>query len=146
MSSKVFRYANTFKPNTLPLFFSTVYQSHHRGATLILYRLQMVEKVKKKRKMVFLGWHFLSLFITLLNHMKIYKKTSMPTKQTLTLQSYILLPPPDADIIISLSKHQFVSEWVSLCVWMFPNSSETANPSELKFWGMIPLGNGKVLG
>ena len=39
-----------------------------------------------------------------------------------------------------------VSEWVSLSVWMFPNSSETANPSELKFWGMIPLGIGKVLG
>ena len=39
-----------------------------------------------------------------------------------------------------------VSEWVCVCVWMFPNSSETANPSELKFWGMIPLGIGKVLG
>ena len=39
-----------------------------------------------------------------------------------------------------------VCQWVSECVWMFPNSSETANPSELKFWGMIPLGIGKVLG
>ena len=29
---------------------------------------------------------------------------------------------------------------------MFPISSETANPSELKFWGMIPLGMEKVLG
>ena len=34
---------------------------------------------------------------------------------------------------ISLSKRQSVSEFVYLCVWMFPNSSETANPSELKF-------------
>ena len=41
---------------------------------------------------------------------------------------------------------QWVSEWVCVCVWMFPNSYETANPSELKFWGMIPLGIGKVLG
>ena len=45
-------------------------------------------------------------------------------------------------IEISLSKHQSVSEWVCLSVWMFPNSSETANPSELKFLGMIPLGPG----
>ena len=29
-------------------------------------------------------------------------------------------------------------EWVIVC--LFPNSSETANPSDLKFWGMIPLG------
>ena len=35
---------------------------------------------------------------------------------------------------------------VSLFVCWFPNSSETANPSELKFWGMIPLGMEKVLG
>ena len=35
-----------------------------------------------------------------------------------------------------------VCQWVSV----FPNSSETANPSELKFWGMIPLGMEKVLG
>ena len=33
-----------------------------------------------------------------------------------------------------------------VCVCLFPNSSETANPSELKFSGMIPLGNEKVLG
>ena len=41
---------------------------------------------------------------------------------------------------------QWVSEWESLCVWMFPNSSETANPSDMKFWKMIPLGMEKVLG
>ena len=39
-----------------------------------------------------------------------------------------------------------VCQWVSESVWMFPNSYETANPSELKFWGMIPLGMEKVLG
>ena len=39
-----------------------------------------------------------------------------------------------------------VSEWVCLFVCLFPNSSETANPSELKFWGMIPLGMQNVLG
>ena len=39
-----------------------------------------------------------------------------------------------------------VSESVCLFVCLFPNSSETANPSELKFWGMIPLGIRKVLG
>ena len=49
-------------------------------------------------------------------------------------------------LYISLSKHQSVSEWVCVCVWMFPNSSETANPSDLKFWGMIPLGMEKVFG
>ena len=37
-----------------------------------------------------------------------------------------------------------VSEWVCLSVWMFPNSSKTAKPGELKFWGMIPFGIGKV--
>ena len=45
-------------------------------------------------------------------------------------------------ILISLSKHQSVSE--SVC--LFPNSSKTANPSELKFWGMNPLWMSKVLG
>ena len=35
---------------------------------------------------------------------------------------------------------QWVSEWVSLCVCLFPNSSKTTKPDELKFWGMIPLG------
>ena len=39
-----------------------------------------------------------------------------------------------------------VCQWVRLSVWMFPNSSEKPNPSELKFWGMIPLGIRKVLG
>ena len=39
-----------------------------------------------------------------------------------------------------------VSEFVCVFVCLFPNSSETANPSELKFWGMIPLGMRKVLG
>ena len=39
-----------------------------------------------------------------------------------------------------------VCQWLSESVWMFPNSSETANPSDLKFWGMIPLGMEKVLG
>ena len=39
-----------------------------------------------------------------------------------------------------------VCQWVSLFVCLFPNSSETANPSELKFWGMILLGMEKVLG
>ena len=37
-----------------------------------------------------------------------------------------------------------VSEFVFVC--LFPNFSETANPSELKFWGMIPLGMQNVLG
>ena len=45
--------------------------------------------------------------------------------------------------IISLSKHQSVSESVCLFVWLFvclfPNSSETSKPDELKFWGMIFL-------
>ena len=58
----------------------------------------------------------------------------------------ILFHPLISEGLISLSKRQCVSEWVCVCVWMFPNSSETANPSDLKFWGMIPLGIGKVLG
>ena len=33
-----------------------------------------------------------------------------------------------------------VCQWVSLFVCLFPNSSETANPSDLKFGGMMPLG------
>ena len=43
---------------------------------------------------------------------------------------------------------KWVSEFVCVCVsvWMFPNSSEMTNPSNLKFWGMSPLGIGKVLG
>ena len=41
---------------------------------------------------------------------------------------------------------QWVSEWVSECVCLFPNSSETANPSKMKYWVVIPLGIGKVLG
>ena len=45
-----------------------------------------------------------------------------------------------------LSINAPVCQWVSESVWMFPNSYETANPSELKFWGMIPLGMEKVLG
>ena len=39
-----------------------------------------------------------------------------------------------------------VSESVCLFVCLFPNSSETANPSELKFLRIIPLGMRKVLG
>ena len=39
-----------------------------------------------------------------------------------------------------------VSLFDCLFVCLFPNSSETANPSELKFWGMILFGIGKVLG
>ena len=35
---------------------------------------------------------------------------------------------------------------VSLCVCLFPNSSETANPNELKFWVMILLRVQMVLG
>ena len=35
---------------------------------------------------------------------------------------------------------------VSKFVCLFPNSSETANTSDLKFWGMIPFGMEKVLG
>ena len=38
-----------------------------------------------------------------------------------------------------------VIEFVGLFVCLFPNSYETANPSELEFWGMI-LGMEKVLG
>ena len=30
--------------------------------------------------------------------------------------------------------------------YLFPNSSETANPNEQKFWGIIPLGMQMVLG
>ena len=58
----------------------------------------------------------------------------------------ILFHPLISEGLISLSKRQSVSEWVCVCVWMFPNSSETANPSDLKFWGMISLGMEKVLG
>ena len=47
---------------------------------------------------------------------------------------------------ILLLKQQSVSEWVSESVCLFPNSSETANSSELKFWGMIPLGMEEDLG
>ena len=43
-----------------------------------------------------------------------------------------------------------VCQWVCLFVWLFvclfPNSSETANPSKLKYWEMILLGMEKVLG
>ena len=35
---------------------------------------------------------------------------------------------------------------VSLCVCLFPNSSETVNTNEKKFWGMIPLRVQMVLG
>ena len=47
---------------------------------------------------------------------------------------------------ISLSKRLYVSESVSECVCLFPNSYETANPNELKFLGIIPLGMEKGLG
>ena len=53
------------------------------------------------------------------------------------------LPGPNP---ICISLYQSNSLSVSECVWMFPNYSETANPSDLKFWGMIPLGMEKVLG
>ena len=40
-----------------------------------------------------------------------------------------------------------VCQWVSLSVCLFvcfcPNSSETTEPDELKFWGMIPLWDGE---
>ena len=39
-----------------------------------------------------------------------------------------------------------LSEWVCLCVCLFPNFYETANFSKLKFRGMIPVGMEKVLG
>ena len=54
------------------------------------------------------------------------------------------------DLKLNLSLYQSnrmsVSLCVCLCVCLFPNSYETANPNELKFWGMIPLGMEKVLG
>ena len=50
------------------------------------------------------------------------------------------------NLVITLWKRQSVSESVCLFVCLFPNSSETGNPSELKFLGMIPLEIGKVLG
>ena len=43
---------------------------------------------------------------------------------------------------ILLLKQKDVSDFVCL----FPNSSKTTKPDELKFWGMIPLGMQKVLG
>ena len=43
---------------------------------------------------------------------------------------------------ILLLKQKDVSDFVCL----FPNSSKTTQPDELKFWGMIPLGMQKVLG
>ena len=49
-------------------------------------------------------------------------------------------------LLLNLSIKAPVCQWVSESVWMFPDSSETANPSDLKFWGMIPLGMEKVLG
>ena len=58
------------------------------------------------------------------------------------------LPPYKERETISLyqSTSLSVSKWVCVCVCLFPTSSETANPSKLKFWGMIFLGIGKVLG
>ena len=35
---------------------------------------------------------------------------------------------------------------MSVFVCLFPNSSETAHPYELKFWGLIPLKVQMVLG
>ena len=46
-------------------------------------------------------------------------------------------------IILSLYKSVGLSVSESVC--LFPNSSKTANPCELKFCGMIPLGIRKVL-
>ena len=43
---------------------------------------------------------------------------------------------------ILLLKQKDVSDFVCL----FPNSSKTTKPDELKLWGMIPLGMQKVLG
>ena len=48
--------------------------------------------------------------------------------------------------IIEKSLNKSTSLLVSLFVCLLPNSSETANPSNLKFWGMIPLGMQNVLG
>ena len=48
--------------------------------------------------------------------------------------------------MVHASLYKSASVSVSLSVCLFPNSSETANPSELKFWGMILFGIGKVLG
>ena len=46
----------------------------------------------------------------------------------------------------SLYKSKNVSELVFLFVCLFPNSSETTKPDELKFLGLILLGIRKVLG
>ena len=46
--------------------------------------------------------------------------------------------------VLSLYKSNIMS--VSEFVWLFPNSSKTTKPDELKFWGMIPLGMQEVLG
>ena len=45
-----------------------------------------------------------------------------------------------------ISLYQSACMSLSECVCLFPNSYETANPNELKFWGMIPFGMQKVLG
>ena len=59
-------------------------------------------------------------------------------------------PHPSYPLAYILYIHHYIKalvcQWVSLCDCFFPNSSKTANPSELKFWGMISLGIMKVLG
>ena len=47
---------------------------------------------------------------------------------------------------LSFNLSSIASEFVYLFVYLFPNSSKTMNPNELKFWGMIPLGVQMVLG
>ena len=63
----------------------------------------------------------------------IQEESSKPSKQVYRISLYESA---------SLS----VSEWASLFECLFPNSSETVKPSDLKFLGMIPLGMQNVLG
>ena len=65
-------------------------------------------------------------------------------------QRFLNIKKSTFDILYFLSKQQSLYKSASLSVsesvCLFPNSSQTVNPSELKFWGMIPLVIGKVLG
>ena len=48
---------------------------------------------------------------------------------------FLAFNPPIQLLIILLLKQKVISEFVCL----FPKSSQTVNPNELKFLGMIPL-------
>jgi len=74
---------------------------------------------------------------SLSTNIQFYTKVLMTFKIAVKVWIKVNKPNGDNPSLKAIGCH--VSEWFYVSVSLFPNSSETSKPDELKFWGMIPL-------